>query len=171
MTFQELQLHDFGNYDITIKVEPPTNMRTNQDKDIDESVRIAKIHGGTLSGPSDEGLYEVNLMAPPGVEEHVWGNRIVLGSFGFKNLQLDGSDKNTLWFKGDLAAVDVYSQEVYDTLVWLDKVRDFEKHPDLTDDDWLLRPRPPANPDAQQFIGWQVFLFMTLNPVLRAAAN
>lgn len=164
MTFKELTMTGPGNYDIGIVVSPPPHMRGQRDTSdgYDERTLLARLTGGTLTGSSDKGMLEVNLMAPSGIEDDD-GDRIILASFEFHSFQLESAYNGFLYFKGYLSAVEAHSQEVYDSIKRLRKIEEFEKIPTLTSSDGRLKYLPRALPEAQQFIGWQALV--TVRPV------
>ena len=156
MTFKELELFGDGNYGIGITVEPTPHLRLHRDSGdgYDERTILAKVKGGTLIGASKSDSYEVNLMAPLGVEDDD-GSRIILASFEFHSLQMESAYNGVLRFKGYLSAVEAHSQETYDAIRGLTTVEQFEQVPALTTATGRLRYLPPSCEDAQQFIGWK----------------
>lgn len=156
MTFKELELFGDGKYGIGITVEPTPHLRLHRDNGdgYDETTLLAKIKGGTLIGASKNDSYEVNLMAPQGVEDSD-GDRIILASFEFHSLQLESAYNGVLHFKGYLSAVEAHPQEVYDSLRGRMTSEEYEKVPALVTATGRLKFLPPTYEEAQQFIGWQ----------------
>lgn len=156
MTFKELELFGDGKYGIGITVEPTPHLRLHRDSGDGyvDRILLAKVKGGTLIGASKSDSYEVNLMAPLGVEDHD-GSRIILASFEFHSLQLESAYNEVLHFKGYLSAVEAHPQEVYDSLRGLMTSEEYEKVPALTTATGRLKYLPPTYEEAQQFIGWQ----------------
>ena len=168
MKIEELQLSGDGKYDIGITVEPMPHMRGNRYNDdgyYDGITLLAKVKGGTFTGTSknssNNNCYEVNLMAPQGVED-VDGDRIVLASFEFHSLQLDNAYNGVLRFTGFLSAAEAHPQGVYDSIAGLTSPEDLEKVPALTTVTGMLKYFPPTWEEAQQFIGWKAQL--TIRP-------
>lgn len=172
MTFTALTLRGTGSYDIGIVVEPPPHLRGHRDTgdDNDERTLLAKLEGGTLTGSSEKGIFEVNLMAPPGVEDDD-GDRIILASFEFHSFHLESAFNGLLYFKGYLSAVEAHSQEIYNSLIWLSETEEFEKIPALTSSDGRLKYLPRALPEAQKFIGWQARVTVMTTPPVHATAG
>lgn len=165
MTYKELELYGTGKYGIGIVVEPTPHLRLHRDSGDGyvDRILLAKVKGGTLIGASKSDSYEVNLMAPLGVEDSD-GSRIILASFEFHSLQMESAYNGIIHFKGYLSAVEAHSQETYDSIRDLTTVEQFEQVPALTTAVGRLKYLPPTCVEAQQFIGWQAKL--TVRPQL-----
>lgn len=156
MTFKELELFGDGKYGIGIALEPTPHTRLHRDVNDGyvDRVLLAKIKGGTMLGTTKNDSYEINLLAPLGVEDDD-GSRIILASFEFHSFQLESAYNGVLRFKGYLSAVEAHSQETYDAIRGLTTVEQFEQVPALTTATGRLRYLPPSFEEAQQFIGWK----------------
>jgi hypothetical protein len=160
MKIEELQLSGDGKYDIGITVEPMPHLRLSRldDDGYREGITLlAKVRGGTFLGTNKNNSYEVNLMAPYGVEDHS-GDNIILASFEFHSLQLDSAYNGILHFTGFLSAAEAHSKETYDALAGLSTTEEFERIPALTTSTGRLKYLPPLWEEAQQFLGWQAKL-------------
>jgi hypothetical protein len=162
LKFDELKMSGTGSYDIGITLEAMPHLRGNRFDDdgyLDGLLLFARLKGGTINGASRVNSYELNLMAPSGIEDHD-GSRIILASFEFHSLMLDSAHNGTLRYKGFLSAAEAHTQDVYDSLVGLKTLEEFEKISALTTATGRLRYLPPVFEPAQQFIGWQANITM-----------
>lgn len=162
MKFEELKMFGTGSYDIGITVEPMPHLRGsrfNDDGYAEGITLLARVKGGTLSGAAKVNSFEVNLMAPEGVEDED-GSRVILASFEFHSLLLDNAHNGILRFNGFLSAAEAHPQAVYDSLTFLASTEEFEKVSALTTATGRIKYFPPVWEEAQQFIGWQAQLTM-----------